>query len=116
MFNQKTILFFCLLAISFSSCKKCITCTKNLAATPVCAVCTVSSTNYTTCETDLAGSGYTIDQFIQQNAANGISCVKTGGTGAQTLKEKLCWETDNAHNTAITAQSILEGKGYTCNE
>ena len=101
---KSAILFFCILSVGFYSCKKCITCNKNVAATSTRAVCTSGSTNITTCDSNLTGSGLTLDQYIQQAQQAGFTCVKTGGTAAEVATEKLCWETDNAHNTAVTAR------------
>lgn len=103
-----------ILSIGFSSCKKCITCTKHTVGSR-CAACTANGNNFNTCESDLAGGGLTLDEYVSQVRSLGGQCTVTAIADAN-LEEKLCWQTDNAHNTAVTARAALEARGYTCTE
>ena len=123
MKNSKAILFSALmitvllLVTTLSSCKKCFNCTKQLPGGESCATCAkAGSSDINICDSDLSGSGMTLDSYMQAIESTGYSCTKIPGTPGETLKEKLCWQTDNAHNTAVTARATLESRGYACND
>jgi hypothetical protein len=100
---------------TFYSCQKCTTCQKQTSsAGGACATCSFQSQNSDICESDLTGSGLTIDQYITQIQSIGGSCTKKPGTPAGFATEKLCWTDNTSKNTAILARVTLQGQGYIC--